>query len=178
MNEPIVVPEASDEVKIGRRRLLKMVMAAGGSVAASSVLPGKWAKPEVQVGVLPAQPMVSPLLTIDPPTLRCLFGSPPTAFYSAGFNYNDTEGEVDDTATLFARATPCGEIIFDGSKSLGGIGAIVNATNFSGTILLNFNSTACFNSNATPEFCVILGVNRPFLRNSNEECQPFPVCPE
>ena len=178
MNEPTVAPEASDEVKIGRRRLLKMVMAAGGSVAASSVLPGKWAKPVVQVGVLPAQQMMSPLLTIGGLNVECLFGSPPKASYRAGFGYNDTEGEVDDTATLFAHATPCGEIIFDGSKSLSGIGAIVNGTNLSGTILFNFSSTACFNSNAIPEFCVILGVNRPFPRNSNEECQPFSQCPD
>ena len=177
MNEPVMVPEASDEVKMSRRRLLKMVMAAGGSAAASSVLPDEWAKPQVQVGVLPAQSMVSPLFTIGSLNVACLSGAPPSAFYGADLYYTDTEGGVDDTATLYARTTPCGVIIFDGSKSLGGIGAVINGTNSSGTILFNFNSSACFNSNGTPGFCTILGVNRPFPRNSNEECQPFPKCP-
>ena len=39
---------------LSRRELLKAMTALGGAVAASSMLPGKWAKPEVGAGVLPA----------------------------------------------------------------------------------------------------------------------------
>lgn len=176
MTEPTVTPETPNEAKIGRRQLLKLVTATGGAVAASSVVPGKWTRPVVHAGQLPAQTMVSPLLTISGLGVKCLQGRTPEALYSAGFDYNDSEGKVNDSATLYARATPCGEIIFDGSKSLGNLGALVNGTNFSGTILLNFNSSACWNTTGTPEFCTILSVDKPFVRNSNEECQMFPKC--
>jgi hypothetical protein len=176
MTEPTVAPEASEEAKIGRRRLLKMVTATGGALAASSVLPGKWTKPEVHAGAVPAQTAVSPLLTISNLEVDCLRGIPPKATYRAGFYYSDSVGKVDDTATLYARATPCGEIIFDGKYSLNQIGAVVNGSGFSGAILLNFVSSGCANGTGTPEFCTILRVNRPFVRNSNEVCQVFPNC--
>ena len=44
--------------QISRRRLLKALTAAGGVIAAS-FLPGKWAKPVVEVGVLPAHAQVT-----------------------------------------------------------------------------------------------------------------------
>jgi hypothetical protein len=39
---------------IGRRELLKALAATTGAVTAASMLPGKWAKPVVEVGLLPA----------------------------------------------------------------------------------------------------------------------------
>lgn len=39
--------------KLSRRELLKALTAAGGAVAASSLLPAKWARPEVGAGALP-----------------------------------------------------------------------------------------------------------------------------
>ncbi len=44
--------------QISRRRLLKALTAAGGAIAAS-LLPGEWAKPVVEVGVLPAHAQVT-----------------------------------------------------------------------------------------------------------------------
>jgi hypothetical protein len=43
----------------GRRRLLKF-LAAGGTVAAVSMLPGKWSSPSLKTGVLPAHAQVTP----------------------------------------------------------------------------------------------------------------------
>jgi len=52
-------PEETPEKTLGRRALLKALAAAGGAVTASSLLPGEWAKPVVEVGVLPAHAQVS-----------------------------------------------------------------------------------------------------------------------
>jgi hypothetical protein len=65
MEQPIRHVEALEETPektLGRRELLKVLAAAGGAVAASSLLPGEWAKPVVEVGVLPAHAQVSGVL--------------------------------------------------------------------------------------------------------------------
>jgi hypothetical protein len=62
MEQPIrhvEAPEETPEKTLGRRELLKALAAAGGAVTASSLLPGEWAKPVVEVGVLPAHAQVS-----------------------------------------------------------------------------------------------------------------------
>jgi hypothetical protein len=56
---PTLSQEASPKETLGRRQLLKAIAATGGAVAASSLLPGEWAKPVVEVGVLPAHAQVS-----------------------------------------------------------------------------------------------------------------------
>jgi hypothetical protein len=48
------------EWTVSRRRLLKALVAAGGTVAASTLLPSKWTKPVVEVGVLPAHAQATP----------------------------------------------------------------------------------------------------------------------
>ena len=48
------------ETSLSRRRLLKALIAAGGATAAATMLPGKWSKPLVEVGVLPAHAQISP----------------------------------------------------------------------------------------------------------------------
>jgi len=55
----VEAPEETLEKTLGRRELLKALAAAGGAVTASSLLPGEWAKPVVEVGVLPAHAQVS-----------------------------------------------------------------------------------------------------------------------
>jgi hypothetical protein len=40
--------------KVTRKQFLKLLAAAGGATAAAAFLPGKWIKPIVKVGVLPA----------------------------------------------------------------------------------------------------------------------------
>jgi hypothetical protein len=62
MQQPIrrvETPEEAPAKTLGRRELLKALAAAGGAVTASSLLPGEWAKPVVEVGVLPAHAQVS-----------------------------------------------------------------------------------------------------------------------
>ena len=55
-------PLETPDKKISRRRLLKTLAAAGGAAAASTLLPGKWSRPKVEVGVLPAHAQGSPML--------------------------------------------------------------------------------------------------------------------
>ena len=62
MEQPIrhvEAPEETPEKTLGRRELLKVLAAAGGAVTANSLLPGEWAKPVVEVGVLPAHAQTS-----------------------------------------------------------------------------------------------------------------------
>ena len=51
--------EVPPQETLGRRQLLKAIAATGGAVAVSTVLPGEWAEPVVEVGVLPAHAQVS-----------------------------------------------------------------------------------------------------------------------
>jgi hypothetical protein len=53
--------DAREERTFNRRELLKAITAAGGAIVASTLLPGEWAKPVVEVGVLPAHAQVSDL---------------------------------------------------------------------------------------------------------------------
>ncbi len=47
---------------VNRRQLLKVLATAGGVTAASALLPGKWSKPSIGVGALPAHAQVTPVL--------------------------------------------------------------------------------------------------------------------
>lgn len=58
--------EQSDK-QISRRRLLKLIATAGGAAAATTLLPGEWSRPVVEVGVLPAHAQVTePIPTATP----------------------------------------------------------------------------------------------------------------
>lgn len=48
---------------LSRRKLLKILAASGGAVTTASVLPGKWSKPVIEAGVLPAHAQATNLLT-------------------------------------------------------------------------------------------------------------------
>lgn len=54
--------EESKQKTVGRRELLKALAATGGAVTAASMLPGKWAKPVIEAGVLPAHAQGSAFL--------------------------------------------------------------------------------------------------------------------
>jgi hypothetical protein len=103
--------EASGEIKMNRRRLLKTLAAAGGAAAASSLLPGKWARPLLEVGVLPAHAQISPVLgtgdlqvtltwdlddsdidlhCIEPDTTHVYFGNPSGT--TAELDLDDVDG--------------------------------------------------------------------------------------
>jgi len=72
----IEAPEQAPEKTLGRRELLQALAAAGGAVTASSLLPGEWAKPVVEVGVLPAHAQISltPTPSPSPPPVPVLVG--------------------------------------------------------------------------------------------------------
>jgi hypothetical protein len=65
------------EQTAGRRRLLKALIASGGAVAASTLLPSKWSEPKVEVGMLPvhAQATTVPTPTAIPPTPTPIFAA-------------------------------------------------------------------------------------------------------
>lgn len=58
--QPLV--EESGQKTLGRRELLKALAATGGAVTTASLLPGKWAKPVIEAGVLPAHAQGSAFL--------------------------------------------------------------------------------------------------------------------
>lgn len=55
---------------IGRRELLKALTAGSGAMAASTLFSGKWVKPVIEVGLLPAHAQAS--------AIYVYFGNPPT----------------------------------------------------------------------------------------------------
>jgi hypothetical protein len=64
MTEPLensMLPEKSTETTLGRRELLKALAATGGAVTAASLVPGEWAKPVIEAGLLPAHAQASPV---------------------------------------------------------------------------------------------------------------------
>lgn len=57
--------EGKTEKTIGRRQLLKALVATSGAITAASMLPGKWTKPVVDAGVLPAHAQSSQINRTD-----------------------------------------------------------------------------------------------------------------
>ena len=61
---PELHQEDNQSHDMNRRDLLKVLAAAGGGMAAAAFLPGKWLKPVVEAGVLPAHAQATETLTI------------------------------------------------------------------------------------------------------------------
>jgi hypothetical protein len=101
---------------LSRRELLKVLAASSGAVAAAAFLPGKWARPLVSSGVLPAHAQSSN----DPPIISSLEVLPiktshqartnGTAF-EAIFSFYDPLSAVSTAALLYASVDACGQII-------------------------------------------------------------------
>jgi hypothetical protein len=53
------------DMEVNRRKLLKILAASGSAVVASAVIPGKWLKPVVEMGVLPAHAQLSVACTVS-----------------------------------------------------------------------------------------------------------------
>lgn len=91
------------EQAAGRRRLLKALIASGGAVAASTLLPNKWSKPTVEVGMLPvhAQATTVPAPTPIPPTPTPVIAAIVGCF---AFNAATGSGSIGPTDTIQAYA--------------------------------------------------------------------------
>ncbi len=80
--ESNIVPEKeTPKETLSRRQLLKVLAATGGAVSASALLPdllpGKWAKPVVEVGLLPAHAQVTRTPTHTPTRTPQIMCTPP-----------------------------------------------------------------------------------------------------
>jgi hypothetical protein len=99
--------DALEQKTISRRQLLKTLIAAGGAVTASTLLPGEWARPVVEVGVLPAHAQASAISTATPtPTVA----PTPIPYAIIGcYAYNAAGGGIispTDTIQAFAEIAP------------------------------------------------------------------------
>ncbi len=117
--------DTGQKAHISRRTLLKVLVAAGGSVAASAIIPGKWTKPLVRVGVLPVHAQTSQpggLYHIVATTLNLQYGdncitdpalsvviSPARAGIQMQVRVSNT---VDGTQTLTATTDANGQAFF------------------------------------------------------------------
>lgn len=140
----------TEDKRIGRRDLLKALAAAGGAVTTASLLPGQWAKPVVEAGVLPAHAQTSVLaisnMALTPTSNQndatgaaAGFGPGGQANANAGFvyrlsfNYNDPQGLVDNTTRLLGlfESLPSGDSLTDTTTL--GVG-VISGNGFSGQV--------------------------------------------
>jgi hypothetical protein len=165
MDESKKTPE---EAVLSRRELLKALAAAGGALGAAAFLPGKWTKPLVEAGVLPAhaQGTMLPNPTVD--------------LYSVSqvseFNYNDPAGEWDADALLWAwvnggvlKAQSAGNgicYVHEGKK-IGSVGGY-SGDGYTGYAWFN-TLMNCTITNAS-QLCIQVEVKG---RPSNTDCEPL-----
>jgi hypothetical protein len=97
--------EERREREVARRRLLKVLVAAGGVFTASSVLPAKWLRPLVEMGTLPSHAQASdiprPLCYTPTPS-----HTPPTPTCYTPTIMSPTLPLPSDTPTLSSTPTP------------------------------------------------------------------------
>lgn len=121
---------------VSRRRLLKIAVAAGGAVAASTVLPGRWMKPVANLGYLPAHAQVSDLFSVG--DLRISRGS-----VDFDFAYVDPLGEVDNStfmAVFMRGGTGCPDTTLVRNSSLFDWNASIVGSPSKGRIMASENS--------------------------------------
>lgn len=146
-------PQETQSSGLSRRELLKVLAAGSSALAAAAFLPGKWIRPVVSSGVLPAhaqasnEPPVIFSLDVDPAGVDPNFGRqahPNGADYLASFSYTDPLSAVSSAALLYASVDGCGQII-NGSSIASQTGNVSDPQ--SGSAYFYFN--ACpFNGNA------------------------------
>jgi hypothetical protein len=125
--------EQAPEETLGRRQLLKALAATGGAAAAASLLPGKWAKPVIEAGVLPAHAQVSPTpQPTEQPTQEPLEYSVLCDSQPGGGDLNLVDGLIQQIQPLIA--------VISGTGPVENITATMTATAVSGA-LPTFNPT-------------------------------------
>lgn len=95
--------EECQEQTISRRKLLKVLAATGGTVAVTTLLPSKWTKPVVEVGVLPVHAQATEPAPTDTPTPL-----PPYAIIGC-YAYNAAGGGIispTDAIQAYAEIAP------------------------------------------------------------------------
>jgi hypothetical protein len=131
-NDAAPQEEATEET-LGRRQLLKALAATGGAAAAASLLPGKWAKPVIEAGVLPAHAQVSPgPQPTEQPTEEPLEYSVLCDSQPGGGDLNLVDGLIQQIQPLIA--------VISGTGPVENITATMTATAVSGA-LPTFNPT-------------------------------------
>jgi hypothetical protein len=169
--------KTSEGKGIGRRRLLKTLIASGGVVALTG-LPNKWARPVVEAGELSVHAEASPALRIRDLRIGFVDNVSSAPLSSGRFDFEDYyAGVTEDTASLAARVTSNGTLDFGSDPSAGvlidgpvpaEILQISGAGETTGQIFFRFglNSSNGFDL----QFCVKLIAEG---RVSNELCQPL-----
>ena len=164
--------KSPETTPINRRELLKALGAAGGVLAAAAFLPGKWARPVVEAGVMPAHAQSS-ALTIFSLSIQqqapARAAAVPFDFYGE-FSYNDPLGQVDSSALLTATTAPCSLPVYTG-QSLASIGAafLTGSDAFNGGIRFGFNGLC--NTSDPQSLYVTLEAGG---RTSNTISAPYP----
>lgn len=168
-----------DARTLSRREVLKALAAASGALGAAAFLPGKWAKPVIEAGVLPAHAQgTDGTLQIVGGVVQVTStgsggdldpnGNGATYPYQAKFDYLDTLSLMSDAAKLYAHANPCMDEYASGD-TLANLGAwMCGNTPYNGTIQFNFNASgACINATFFAQL-------KEGSRLSNEGSGPIP----
>jgi hypothetical protein len=146
----------ADQQNINRREIIKVLVASGGALTAAAFLPGRWAKPIVGAGVLPAHAQatcgnLTPVITqasailVAGTTFVQIFFQDPANLIS------------DDDLISFTITSPCGSA--QGSRSFADTDWGAGIANFTLT-------TSPFNCNQG-ELCLRIIANGC---SSNEFC--------
>ena len=97
---------------LNRRELLKVLAAAGGGLAAAAFLPGKWLKPVVEAGVLPAHAQATDTVRITRLGVYRIengaqrSGSCELENFGGSANYQDDFCKVGVESTQFVGSCP------------------------------------------------------------------------
>ncbi len=113
--KPIQSSEESQVENLNRRELLKIITASGVALAATSFLPGKWFKPVIEAGVLPAHAQATPTLRIVSVSrldkVKTLVSPDCNISFNANAYYEDDYGRVGiDPTNLLHETYPAGNI--------------------------------------------------------------------
>jgi hypothetical protein len=103
--------ENPEERTVSRRRLLRILAATGGAIAASGVLPSQWTKPVVEVGVLPAHAQVTrPLATSAPTAVSTVYAMVCDSTPGGGDITASSDFCIDNVAVIISLVSGSGPV--------------------------------------------------------------------